>query len=338
MARDWTFRAATAADEPGILALFRQTHGHAPTAAYQAWRFETDPASPRIAVIAEDDEQIVGQYALWGTPLSIGGQAVSGAQSLDTMTHPLYRGRGMFVTLAQACMELARERGVEVLYGFPNDQSFPGFVRKLEWDHIGDVPLWIRPLNPSRHRRMPRVLGPLADGIAGLLPKGRAGNHATAGAGFSDGELQTLLDSAAEPGDCRIDRQPPRLRWRFSPSADRDYRWIGMRSADGALVSACVTGADIQGGNALVSELLGLTVASRVAALGAGIRQAKMAGKAFMLACTNDPEKIRTLRACGFFRYRKIPLIVRSLTSRPLAADIHRIENWRIFGADLDTF
>ncbi len=338
MTRGWTFRAATAADEPGILALFRQTHGYAPTAAYQTWRFETDPASPRIAVIAEDGGQIVGHYALWGTPLSIGGQAVSGAQSLDTMTHPLYRGQGMFVTLAQACMEVARARGVEVLYGFPNDQSFPGFVRKLDWGHIGDVPLWTRPLNPSRHRRIPRVLGPIADGIASLLPKGRVRNHTVAGAGFGDDELQTLLDRALSPGDCRIDRQAARLRWRFSVSADRDYRWIGTRSPDGALTAACVTGADTRGGNVLLSELQGLTVAAQVAALGLGIRQAKKAGRAFMLACTNDPEKIRVLRACGFFRYRKLPLIVRSLTSRPLAADIQRIENWRIFGADLDTF
>ena len=338
MARDWTFRAATAADEPGILDLFRLTHGHAPTAAFQAWRFETDPASPRIAVIAEDSGRIVGQYALWGTPLNIGGQKVSGAQSLDTMTHPLYRGQGMFVTLAQACMEIARERGVEVLYGFPNDQSLPGFVRKLDWDHIGEVPLWIRPLNPSRHRRMPRALGPIADGIAGLLPKGRTGNHAVASAGFGDDELQALLNRAASADDCRIDRQPERLRWRFSISADRDYRWIGMRSADGALAAACVTGADARGGNALVGELLGLTVAAQAAALGAGIRQAKTAGKAFMLACTNDPEKIQILRRCGFFRYRKIPFIVRNLTSRALPADIRRIDNWRVFGADLDTF
>jgi GNAT superfamily N-acetyltransferase len=57
------------------------------------------------------------------------------AQSGDTMTHPSHRGKGLFINLAKATYELARKEGIQFVFGFPNDNSYHGFVNKLDWIH-----------------------------------------------------------------------------------------------------------------------------------------------------------------------------------------------------------
>lgn len=55
------------------------------------------------------------------------------AQSGDTMTSPSHRGKGLFIMLAKKTYKLSKEKGVMIIYGFPNSQSFPGFQKKLDW-------------------------------------------------------------------------------------------------------------------------------------------------------------------------------------------------------------
>jgi len=60
-------------------------------------------------------------------------EVIMAAQSADTMTHPGYRSRGLFVQLAELTFELCRITGIRLLFGFPNQNSLPGFVNKLGW-------------------------------------------------------------------------------------------------------------------------------------------------------------------------------------------------------------
>ena len=54
------------------------------------------------------------------------------AQSADTMTHENHRNRGLFIQLALKTYELAKENKIKFIFGFPNQNSYPGFV-KLGW-------------------------------------------------------------------------------------------------------------------------------------------------------------------------------------------------------------
>ena len=60
------------------------------------------------------------------------------AQSGATMTRVKYRGRGLFTTLANRCYEACKEEGIEYVFGFPNENSYPGFV-KLRWKWHGNM-------------------------------------------------------------------------------------------------------------------------------------------------------------------------------------------------------
>jgi len=55
------------------------------------------------------------------------------AQSADTMTHPGFRFKGMFVELSNLTFELCRQLGIRLIFGFPNQHSYHGAVNKLGW-------------------------------------------------------------------------------------------------------------------------------------------------------------------------------------------------------------
>jgi hypothetical protein len=55
------------------------------------------------------------------------------AQSGDTMTHPGFRYKGLFVELANRTFELCRQTGIQLVYGFPNQNSRHGLINKLGW-------------------------------------------------------------------------------------------------------------------------------------------------------------------------------------------------------------
>jgi len=61
------------------------------------------------------------------------GKSYLVAQSGDTMTAPNHQKKGLFIQLATKTYELAKDLGVDFVFGFPNENSLPGFKRKLNW-------------------------------------------------------------------------------------------------------------------------------------------------------------------------------------------------------------
>jgi hypothetical protein len=55
------------------------------------------------------------------------------AQSADTMTHPGFRFKGMFVELSNLTFALCKQLRIRLIFGFPNQNSYHGAVNKLGW-------------------------------------------------------------------------------------------------------------------------------------------------------------------------------------------------------------
>lgn len=55
------------------------------------------------------------------------------AQSGDTMTHPDHQKKGLFVALAKHTFEYCKTIGISAIFGFPNQNSYPGFINKLNF-------------------------------------------------------------------------------------------------------------------------------------------------------------------------------------------------------------
>jgi len=330
----WSSRPATPDDLPQIRDLFTTVFGGERSLDHVRWKFRDNPAGPGIGIVAVDGGRIVGQYVLMPVMLRIGTRVVAGAQSLDTMVHPDYRGQGMFIALATECYALAASRGTQVLYGFPNANSYPGLTGRLAWTHVGDVPRWVRHLDLSKHPRMPSALKPIGRLANRLLPRGRAGRGIDIGSGRPDAvSLSRLLERWRAPTAlCRIERTPDWYDWRFAAASGGGYEWLTAwrgGEARAALVISHAAGA--------IAELLGDDEEALEALVAAVVRRAAEGGGATMSAMTNDAPAVAALKACGFFPRAKIPLIVRALTDQSFPVDIMQSANWSIRPADFDT-
>jgi hypothetical protein len=72
-------------------------------------------------------------YGAYPCMMEYNGKAYLAAQSGDTMTNPSHGGKGLFTTLAKMTYSLAKEEGIQFIFGFPNSNSYPGFIKKLNW-------------------------------------------------------------------------------------------------------------------------------------------------------------------------------------------------------------
>ncbi len=149
----WHIRPYGKGDEARILQLRRAVFGDLdPVRLKEAvwkWQFEENPAGEAFCRLAEADGRVVGQYAAIPTRLSSFGSEIIAAFSCDTMIHPDFRRQGMFSALAQALYDfLEAKEGIDLVWGFPNSQSLPGFTRKLGWTVFPPIPLMVLPIRP----------------------------------------------------------------------------------------------------------------------------------------------------------------------------------------------
>ena len=94
------------------------------------------------------DNEPAAFYGVIPCHFRIGPEIFLAAQSADTMTHPQHRNRGLFIQLATKTYDLARSEGVDFIFGFPNKNSYGGFV-KLKWVFM-ETPLQVFVLKGSK--------------------------------------------------------------------------------------------------------------------------------------------------------------------------------------------
>ncbi len=114
---------------------------------YLRWQYLDNPAGKAIVVVARSQkDELAGQYVVIPTEFRIHGELQKGSVSLNTLTHPDYRGQGLFTKMANETYAVCEREGLHLTLGFPNKNSYPGFVRKLQFRHIGNAAVMFRPL------------------------------------------------------------------------------------------------------------------------------------------------------------------------------------------------
>jgi GNAT superfamily N-acetyltransferase len=78
-------------------------------------------------------------YGVYPCQIEYQGKFYLAAQSGDTMTHSKHVGKGLFTQLATKTYEYCRENGFHLVFGFPNENSFPGFIKRLGWSHFDNL-------------------------------------------------------------------------------------------------------------------------------------------------------------------------------------------------------
>ena len=97
---------------------------------------------------AMQGDEIAGIYTALPVAFKINDAVFPALQSIDTLTDIGHRGKGLFIKLANRLYEEAPANNYVLIYGFPNDNSAPGFFKKLQWTSFGEAPFLLKPLNP----------------------------------------------------------------------------------------------------------------------------------------------------------------------------------------------
>lgn len=118
-----------------IKLLYRECFGEDVTMDFVEKKYNTESfGAGNIGYIAYDTAGTpAAYYGVFPCKAVVGGNVYLCAQSGDTMTHPRHRGKGLFIKLAKITYKLAKENGIRFVFGFPNDNSLHGFVKKLDW-------------------------------------------------------------------------------------------------------------------------------------------------------------------------------------------------------------
>ncbi|MDD3653281.1 MAG: GNAT family N-acetyltransferase [Desulfotomaculaceae bacterium] len=127
-------------DEHEIIKLFKLVYGRDMSMNYWRWRFVDNPAGRHMIDLCWDGPILAGHYAVSPVIMSIRGKEYLTALSMTTMTHPDYRNKGIFTALAQSLYRRLQDQGVVMVWGFPNNNSYHGFMNKLSWFPLTQVP------------------------------------------------------------------------------------------------------------------------------------------------------------------------------------------------------
>lgn len=199
-------------DEGAILQLFEQSFGRPMGLDYWNWRFRDNPATGPAISLAWDGGKLAAHYAVSPVVMQIAGEPRLTALSMTTMTHPDFRGQGLFVRLASDLYDRLQQQGYFMVWGFPNDQSHRGFVRDLAWRDIGEIPMFQSDL--SSLREQPRA----SDAVQELL-------------GF-DARADRLWSTICSDYDLSVQRDRRFLDWRYSLNPQNKYRILGYSQGD----------------------------------------------------------------------------------------------------------
>ncbi len=139
---------------PKIMTLFRRSFSREIEESFLRWRYLNNPVHDLLAAVEEQEDQIIANYSASPCILSREGEDFKTALSMTTMTDPDHTGKGLFKKLASLLYQEMLQKNYVMIWGFPNNQSHYGFVEKLGWADIHQIPTMALVLNELKIENM----------------------------------------------------------------------------------------------------------------------------------------------------------------------------------------
>ncbi|MBI4304543.1 MAG: GNAT family N-acetyltransferase [Chloroflexi bacterium] len=249
-------------DEKLILQLRHVIRGDTHSTEYWRWRYLNNPAGRAIMWLAVADGIAVGHSAMIPTLVKIGDTSVRGGLAVDNWTHPDFRRQGIFFTLHTKILEDAAREGIQLAYTFPNQLSYPGFM-KLKYSDLFPVPSMRKVVNWVLAAEA-RIKVPLIQTVTNVFsPLGgmQERNHAVPEISVRevpsfDGRFDEFWTKVSRQYNVLVVRDSRYLNWRYAFNPRYRYRmYVAERGSEilGYVVLNC-TKADIMRG--FVADLL----------------------------------------------------------------------------------
>lgn len=169
-------------------------------------RYYDNPYDDVCMCLAIDNGKIVANYSASPRRVRMQHKVVKCAQSLNTVTDPLYYGKGLFVQLAKLLYKDLEDKGYKFVYGFPNNISNRTFNSKLEWKTIYEIPTLELDLT-NLHE----------------IPSTNRGKNIIYRSGIPNKISKKQLSVSKK---YEVDKDCSYLQWRYTDTRDKKYHFI----------------------------------------------------------------------------------------------------------------
>jgi GNAT superfamily N-acetyltransferase len=303
---------------------------------FWAWKHEKNPFGRSLALVAEADSALVGLRVFMRWAWVRNGRVVPALRAVDTVTHPSWRGRGVFRDLTLRLVERVSGNGIGFVFNTPNRQSLRGYLQ-MGWQPVSRVSVRVKVLRPGALVR--RMVG----GAPSVAPVGDPGGRLDEL--LAEPQLTAFLNRVTGLDGDRWEtpRTVRYLRWRYRMIPGLSY-WGVWRLSTGA--GAVVIGCTVT--HRLLSELriCELMVTPDPAGISLGkelVRQVcrdSDAGLASAVAIGDTPEA-EVLSSLGFgpAPIGRPVFVLRSLQHPSLGrSGGGAMRDWRLSAGDLELF
>lgn len=106
---------------------------------YLTWLYRDNPEGGVVGFDAWDGYILAAHYSTIPVCWSFCGTLYNGLLSLNTATHPDFRRQGLFTRLAEATYGAASDQNYDFIIGVANQNSTPGFIRKLDFTLVSPL-------------------------------------------------------------------------------------------------------------------------------------------------------------------------------------------------------
>jgi len=316
-------------DEVQINRLYRLIAGRDRSVEEFAWEWLDTWAGPGSMNLVfdldrEEGDQLIAQYSLIPTPLSVHGRPVLAGKTENCMSHPDHRGTGLYSAHERECFEREKERyrfffttagevaggavgRVRVKLGY---RPFDNWAKYTVWLRTAALREELRAMVAAKGkigaRAAPALAGLLAAALQtySRLRRRRVCRYRTAVHGAADAPLEEIA-SLWERNRARygitVDRTTAYLRWRVNEDPYIEHEYLTMRD-DGRLLGYVV--AYVDRGTLYVVDLLteGASTALFRHLLAALLRRGRELGVDRVRCVTLRRSRLlpRRLRSAGF--------------------------------------
>lgn len=317
--REWLIREYREGDEEQILKLQGIVMSDSKDKQWWQWMYRDGPLGPARIFVVEAKQRIIGHTAMIFVPIKIRDQVTRSTHGVDLMVHPDYRRQGLFITLHTNLLGAVSARRGGISYGTPNDQSRPGFVKRLSLMEICEVPRLLKVVDwgivlKSRYRIpvfIGKLLGSAWERMTGCVSLGKDIGIEIEEVFSFDERIDKFWEKASKMKDIMVIKDMKYLNWRYVAKPGKEYKILIAKKQQEIVGYTVLKVEKNVPPRGYIVDLLIVPGESRVAEalITRAIRHLKEDGAA-TVSCWMLPDTpyYRTLKKLGFVR-RTGPLL-----------------------------
>ena len=199
------------------------------------WQFFDKNVQNHVKMLYDDSRKLTASiYATHTVEFKINNKVVLGSQSLDTITDLNYRGKGLFVNLANVVYENLKNSNIKLVYGFPNGNSIHGFHKKLQWQVLDPVPFLIKPLKIGYFTKRIKFLNKLPNiNIPYFARKKNQSNLIIWEQNYFPDDVNIIWDKFSKNINVSVHRDVNYLNWRYLRKPNSNYTILHCKDKQG---------------------------------------------------------------------------------------------------------